>query len=196
MDARPLRVFTPLVTALLLATLTACLDPDAAPGARPVGDVGEAGAGDDDASDGSSVDTETFACTTDAHVVDLVASVRNDDVSLVRSPTSVDLVPSQGASADLWRLSLARGLTWRDAVIPCLLPRLDDPLASTAAHVLLTRFSGVQVVATPTRWNFLDVVEGREGQPLPPAPEQRAALVQAWRLWLHRPADKLYYRGR
>lgn len=74
---------------------------------------------------------------------------------------------------------LARG----EAAVPELLTLLNDPERFVAAHVVLTKLSGVRYRSFPD-WNGLEVNLGADGQTRID-PRQRVTLAERWRRWAH-----------
>jgi hypothetical protein len=85
-------------------------------------------------------------------------------VGLEPTTTGADEVAARGADA-----------------VPDLLAALDDPETFVAAHVLLTRASGVRYESLPT-WNGLAVELQPDGAAVVD-PAQRLGLAERWRRW-------------
>lgn len=104
----------------------------------------------------------------------LAREIRNTDIQW--DGTYVGLMP---------RLATERAnrlLTLGEAAIPSLLAALDDAERFAAAHVLLTRISGVEFEAGAGQYNGLRVELLANGAAkLDPA--QRAELAARWRKW-------------
>lgn len=68
-----------------------------------------------------------------------------------------------------------------DQAVPELLEALSDPDKFVAAHVILTRLSGVQYQAFPA-WNGLEVVLAADGT-VSIDPAQQPVLIERWQRW-------------
>ncbi len=96
-------------------------------------------------------------------------------VAIRWSGTETGLYPATSA-ADTQRLA---GLSTDD--LPALLDALADPALFVAAHVALTRLTGIIHEAMPG-WNGLAVEIGPDGSAAI-EPGQRAGLERRWRRW-------------
>lgn len=113
--------------------------------------------------------------TTDrsSDVADLIIQLSNSDVKW--DGNRFGLMPILTGTAAQQLLDAG------DEAVPGLLEALSDPDKFVAAHVILTKLSGVEYTALPD-WNGLSVNLAADGT-VTIDPAQRPALIGRWQRW-------------